>query len=519
MLKPNYYTEPTELDQLIFEKLVPPDHYLRKVKTAIDFERFREQVRDCYAAEMGRHAEDPVRMIKLEYLEIQYNLSDREVIADAQVNVAFRFFLDLALESALPVPSLLSQFRTRLGVDRHETILNDLVAQARAYGLVKDRLRLKDATHIIANIAVPSTIQLVAQTRERLLDSIRPYASQRVTAEATTAEQIRQATADLRDTERLVQRVNHLRQIVQWADELQTTLGAAPQPVEPRRQRFAEALALAHKVLADRAEPKAKDQVRSVVDPEARRNKHGEWYDGYLVDMSLDADSELITAVNVLAANADEAADAHHLIASEEQAQGNRVQAISLDGAGFRGDILRDLSDRAGLALDVYVPPSAPTNTGDYFTPADFQVDAEGMLLRCPAEQETFRRQRAQNERGWLFTFTRQQCECCPLLQRCMAKSPKKVGRAVLKNDYEAEYAVARAKAQTPEYQAVRAQHPRIERKWAEMVRRHDVRHARYRGRLRVKIQALLTALVVNIKRIVHLLTDTPRDESALALG
>ncbi len=519
MLKANYYTEPTELDQLIFEKLVPANHYLRKVKVAIDFARFRKQVRDCYDDEMGRQAEDPARMIKLEYLEIQYNLSDREVIADAQVNVAFRFFLDLSLESALPVPSLLSQFRTRLGVDRHETILNDLVAQARAYGLVKDRLRLKDATHIIANIAVPSTIQLVAQTRTRLLESARPYAPQQVSADEATAEQIRAATADLSDTERLVQRVKHLRQIVPWADELQTTLGAVPQPVEPTRQRFDEALALAHKVLADRAQPKAKDQVRSVVDSEARRNKHGEWYDGYLVDMSLDADSELITAINVLPANADEAADAHHLIASEEQAQGNDVQALSIDGAGFRGEILRDLSDPAGLALDVYVPPSAPTSSGDYFTPADFQLDSEGTLLRCPAEQEATDRHRAPNERGWVFTFKCQQCAGCPLLKRCMAKSPHKHGRTVLKNDYEAEYATARAKAQTPEYQAVRVQHPRIERKWAELVRRHDLRHARYRGRLRVKIQALLSAIVVNIKRIVHLLTDTPRDESALALG
>ncbi|MBI4673032.1 MAG: transposase [Chloroflexi bacterium] len=394
-----------------------------------------------------------------------------------------------------------------------------MVAQARAYGLVKDRLRLKDATHIIANIAVPSTIQLVAQTRTRLLASARAYAPQRVAEEEATAEQIRTITADLKDAERLVQRVNQLCQIVHWADELQTTLGAAPPPPEPPRQRFDEALALAHKVLADREPPKAKDQVRRVVDPEARRNKHGEWYDGYLVDMSLDADSELITALNVLPANADEAADAHLLIASEEQAQGNDVQAISMDGAGFRGDVLRDLSDAAGLALDVYAPPSAPTQTGDYFTPADFQLDAAGTLLRCPAEQETLRRQRAQNERGWLFTFTRQPCARCPLLPRCMANSPKKYGRAVLKNDYEAEDATARAKALTTEYQVVREQHPRIERKWAEMVRRHDMRHARYRGRLRVKIQALLTAVVVNIKRIVHLLTDTPRDESALALG
>ncbi len=519
MLKPNYYTEPSELDRLIFEKLVPAEHYLRKVKAAIDFEHFREQVRECYDDELGRQAEDPVRMIKLEYLEIHYDLSDREVIVEAQVNVAFRFFLALSLESQLPVPSLLSQFRTRLGAERHEALLNDLVAQARTYGLVKDRLRLKDATHILANIAVPSTIQLVAQTRARLLKSARPYAPQRVREEEARAEQIRATTADLKDAERLVQRVNHLRQIVHWADELQTMLSATPAPPEPTRHRFDEALALAHKVLADREQPKATDQVRSVVDPEARRNKHRLWYDGYLLDMSLDADSELITAVNVLAANADEAADAQHLIATEEQAQGNDVQALSMDGLGFRGDVLRDLSDASGLALDVYVPPSAPTQTGDHFTPADFQVDAAGTLLRCPAEQETRRRQRAQNGRGWLFTFTRQQCERCPLLQRCMAKPPKKYGRAVLKNDYEAEYAAARAKAQTPEYRVVREQHPRIERKWAEMVRRHDVRHARYRGRLRVKIQALLTALVVNIKRIVHLLNDAPRDESALALG
>ena len=37
MLKENYYTEPTELDILVFDKLVPPEHYLRRVKRLIDF--------------------------------------------------------------------------------------------------------------------------------------------------------------------------------------------------------------------------------------------------------------------------------------------------------------------------------------------------------------------------------------------------------------------------------------------------------------------------------------------------
>jgi len=104
-----------------------------------------------------------VRLLKRSLLQFQYDLSDSQVVRQAQVNVAFRFFLDLSVESPLPVPSLLSQFRTRLGVERFTQIFNEILRQARAQGLVKDRLRLKDATHLIANIAIPSTLQLVAQ--------------------------------------------------------------------------------------------------------------------------------------------------------------------------------------------------------------------------------------------------------------------------------------------------------------------------------------------------------------------
>jgi len=39
---------------------------------------------------------------------------------------------------------------------------------------------LKDATHIIANIAVPSTIRLVAEVRDQLLEALRPFAAARV---------------------------------------------------------------------------------------------------------------------------------------------------------------------------------------------------------------------------------------------------------------------------------------------------------------------------------------------------
>ena len=85
MLKPNYYTEQSEFDQLMFEKLVQAEHYLRKVKALFDFESMRALAADCYSADtepgrhdlVGRGAEDPVLMIKLGFLQFHYGLSDR----------------------------------------------------------------------------------------------------------------------------------------------------------------------------------------------------------------------------------------------------------------------------------------------------------------------------------------------------------------------------------------------------------------------------------------------------------
>ena len=263
----------------------------------------------------------------------------------------------------MPVPSLLAQFRTHVGVERHRGLFDQLVTQAREQGLVRDRLRLKDATHVLANIAVPSTLQLVAQTRQRLLEAARRYAPDRVAAEEAEAARVVEATADLKDVDRLAHRVAHLRTIVRWADTLQHDLGPLPAPPDQVRLRFEAALALAHRVLADRDEPDKGDQVRSVVDPDARCGKHGAYFDGYLLDISVDADSELLMALNLLPGNGDEARDAQTLLEAEQRAQGNTVAAVSIDGIGWNGEVLRALRAPQGVGVEVYVPPPAPEET------------------------------------------------------------------------------------------------------------------------------------------------------------
>jgi len=520
MLKPACYDPPDERDQLIFDTLVPKDHYLRLVKQVVAFDRCRALMAGCYDPSQGRSAIEPVLLLKLQFLPFHYNLSDRAVIAQAQVNVAFRFFLDLGLTSALPDPSLLSVFRSRLGPDQYQQVFDDVLAQARGHGLVKDRLRLKDATHVLANVAVPATLGLLAQTRDRLLGAVEPFDPGWAAQQRAQALAVRAATADLKDEERLLHRVRHLRELVAWVDGLLGRLGPEPGPGQPQRQRLEEAQRHARQLLGDRDDPQHGNRLGSCVDDEARWGKHGQAFLGYQVDISEDADSELITRVHVLPGNGDEGADSASLIREEEAAHGNDVQGLSQDGAGFRGELLRELQDPQGLSLEVTVPPPAQPKPTGRFGSERFSLEVlDGRpVLTCPAGQRTDRRERNTNDTGYKYRFSDKRCASCPLRGQCL-DSQAKGGRRVIKNAYEKEYQAARAQARTERYREVRRQHPRVERKLAELVRWHGGRRARYRGRGKVLVQYLVTAVVVNVKRLVKLLAGTVRAEAAVATG
>jgi transposase len=504
MLQLEKYEPLTDFERHLFLRLVPEDHFLRRLPRVIDFERFRPLVAAHYAPAAGRPALDPVLMLKLELLSIHYRWSDRELMRQVQVNMAHRLFLNLGSDAVLPHPTSMTYFRDRVGAKALQEIFHDVLGQARERGLVKDRLRLKDATHLIANIALPTTIALVAQMRDRLLDAAEPFAAERVAAEWQHVDVLCARSEDLPDVERLALRVEHLRAVLAWADELPSAAAFGDGAAKAQDQLRA-ALALAHKVLADRDDPQASDKLLSVYDPDARCGKHGAFFDGYLADVTMDADSELITGINVLPANGNEGGDAAYLIAQEETAQGNEVAAISLDGAGYRGTVLRELTDPEGLHLEVFTPPTERVPL-TVFGPADFTLSDDRKTLTCPAGQTTTQHERNTKDTGVKFRFSKKQCAGCALREQCLAQ-PHTKSRTVVKNDYEAEYRAADAKAQTPEYAQVRREHPAIERKLSELVRRHDLRHARYRGLSKVLRQALLTAIAVNLKRLVKLQT------------
>jgi transposase len=510
MLSPQVqYTPPTELDRKFFAALVPADHYLRRVVRVIDFERFRPAMAVCYSRTTGRPALEPVLMLKLEFLQYHDRLSDEGVIAEARVNVAYREFLGLGMESELPDSSSLSVFRGRLGVETHGQIFHQLLAQAREHGLVKDRLRLKDATHVIADVAIPSTIRLVAAMRERLLNALVPYDTEWVEGQRVRAEMIRLADAGATAEQRLEARVVHLREMAIWTEALIERLRDEAVGNDAAWARLEQVLALVDKVLHDRGDPQGGDHLVSLEDPDARFGRHQGSYCGYLLDIAMDEASELVTAINVLPANGDEAADAAPLIQQEEEAHGNDVEAISADAALFQGEKLRELTDPKGLNLEVFVPPKAPKKTA-LFKVEDFQLEADGRTVTCPAGQRSSTCNRTPQDRGWMYRFRRSTCAACPLQGKCLNKLPRLVGRTVTINDYTAEYAAARQKAQTPEFAAVRRVHRKVERKLAEIVRWHSGRRARSRGQPQVLLQQLMTGIVVNVKRMVHMLDPEP---------
>lgn len=336
---------------------------------------------------------------------------------------------------------------------------------------------------------------------------------------------LRERTKDQRDESRLSARVTHLQELVAWADGLPTPDDLETNPVTASTwKKFQDTLALAKKILDDR-EGGAQRKTLSVHDPDARRGKHGGYYDGYLTDILMDADSGIITQINVLEAGGDEARDAVDLVRAEQAAHGNQIEALSIDGAGFNGEMLRELEGEAtaeaneeanhGLGVTVYVPPKAEP-AGERFTSADFIWNEEGTAVTCPAGETSQYRQRDTGRHATIFRFTRQTCDGCLLVGQCVTQpGTGAFGRSVTKNDYEAEYQRVRQRAKTDEFATVRRQHPAVERKLNEILNHHGGRRARYWGRAKVHIQELMTGFVVNTKRMVTMLA-APRADPAV---
>ncbi|GAI16113.1 unnamed protein product, partial [marine sediment metagenome] len=81
----------------------------------------------------------------------------------------FRYFAQVKIEDPLPDDTSLVVFRKRLGEERFERIFDKFIKQCEKNGLLEGKLKTIDATHIIADVAIPNTVNLLKQGRGRIL--------------------------------------------------------------------------------------------------------------------------------------------------------------------------------------------------------------------------------------------------------------------------------------------------------------------------------------------------------------
>ena len=69
--------------------------------------------------------------------------------------------MGLRAEDTIPDDTSLVVFRRRLTQERIEQIFNEFIRQCKEKGLLKEKLKMIDATHLIADVAIPTTLTLL----------------------------------------------------------------------------------------------------------------------------------------------------------------------------------------------------------------------------------------------------------------------------------------------------------------------------------------------------------------------
>ncbi len=146
------------LTDLSLDRLVPCDHFYRRLDRALDLAFVRDLVAGCYAAG-GRPSVDPVVFFKLQLVMFFEDIrSERQPRAVATDRLSVRWYLGYDLSEQLPDHSSLTRIRDRYGLAIFHRFFDAVVAQCQQAGLVWGRELYLDATKVEANASLDSVI-------------------------------------------------------------------------------------------------------------------------------------------------------------------------------------------------------------------------------------------------------------------------------------------------------------------------------------------------------------------------
>lgn len=437
------------LEMVTLEELVPADHLLRKIAQYIDFEFIREATAHLYCADNGRPALDPVVLFKILFIGYLFGVrSERQLMREIQVNVAYRWFLDLSLTDKVPDASTLSQNRRRrfAGADIEQVIFDGIVEQAMRHGLIGGEVLHTDSTHLKAN-ANKKRFE-IHRVEQRPADYL---------AELESAIEL--------------DRAEH---------------GKAPLPPST-------------------APTPERDIKRSTTDPDAgfmtREGKPQGFF--YLDHRTVDGKHAIITDTFVTAGNVHDSTP--YLARLDRQCARFTLKpvAVALDAGYHTAAICHGLETRGLFGVIGY---RRPTHRDGMLYKRQFEYDVQRDAYRCPNGQ--WLPYRSTNREGYRhYASESAQCIGCALLDQCTrSRTHTKIVTRHVWEDARVRIDSHRLTDKGKKIYARRKE--TVERSFADAKQLHGHRYARFRGLSKVQAQCLLAAAAQNMKKIARLLAQ-----------
>lgn len=271
---------------------VPEEHRLLQMRRAVDWQAIEKSLARYYDAWTGRPSFPPALLVRMLVLEYYADLSDREVEEQAGYNLLYRAFLGLSMDDRVPDSTTLVRFRERVGEEGIRKVFAEVNGQLEAAGLVGSGRRVLDGVHMWAKVARQSWVGLMRTGRQKVyeaLQNVEPAQAESLRAQIEPAEQAGPAT-EARGAEALRTERERTEKLLE-----------AVRSVEDGRVR-------------DRADLLAaflreKDRPVSFDDTEARwgHKKEDLAFCGYKAHEAMEPESRIITSIDVVPGNANEA--------------------------------------------------------------------------------------------------------------------------------------------------------------------------------------------------------------------
>jgi DDE family transposase/transposase-like protein DUF772 len=486
----------------------------------------RELFRDedfaaLYCRDNGRPSVPPSLLATALVLQAYDGVSDDETTRRAAFDLQWKVALGVALDVRPFAKSTLQEFRAQLIVhDQTRAIFRRSLEVAQRRGVWKkghaphERQQMKlalDTTHILGRGAVKDSYNLLADGIVqvlRVLAKLGPFELLDVAEELGCVRYVQgsslkgQADVDWTNPQA---RQRFLAEIVGDADRLlELVRGTRAGLVEDSAQdkelvAAAEVLArvLGQDIQRRENGPRLKqgvapDRLVSVHDPEMRhgRKSSSHRFNGHKAQVAVDTDSQLITAVDILAGNAPDADHALEVVEASEAATGCEVVEVIGDCAYGAGSTRAEFV-ASGRTLVAKVPE---IHNQEFFAKTAFQINLEAGTCTCP-NQHTTRDLRPAKGGGGTFVFATATCAACPLRAECTRGQG---GRTVQVHPQEALLQQARELQASPAFDEARRRRQVVEHRIARLVQL-GMRQARYVGRTKTLFQVCLAAAVANL--------------------